>query len=99
MTPDLLLRSALPPAPPRPAEASPRSHDDAAAPVRATEEPPMLANPTLRLDPALGIVVMEFRSGSGMPARSIPTETELAAYRAAAVSGAPRPGEPPEPRE
>ena len=59
---------------------------------RTVADLPMLANPTLRLDPALGIVVLEFRGTLGMPARSLPTENELAAYRAAAMSGAPRPG-------
>lgn len=59
------------------------------APVSVATPAP---NPRLRLDPALGMVVMEFRSGPGVPARSIPSAQELAAYRAAALSGAPRPG-------
>ncbi len=63
------------------------------APIHAAAEAPMLPNPRLRLDPALGIVVLEFRGTSGLPARSLPTEHELAAYRAAAISGARRPGE------
>ncbi len=56
-------------------------------------QPPPVPSPRLRLDPALGVVVMEFRSSPGVAARTIPSEQELAAYRAAAISGAPRPGE------
>lgn len=68
-------------------------------PGTATEAAPPVANPRLRLDPALGMVVMEFRSGPGVPARSIPSAQELAAYRAAALTGAPQPGEDPLPAE
>lgn len=64
-----------------------------AATKAATPPAPPAPSPRLRLDPALGVVVMEFRSSPGMPARTIPSEQELAAYRAAAISGAPRPGE------
>jgi hypothetical protein len=38
-------------------------------------------NPTLRLDPALGLVVIEFVSKSGAVTTSIPTQRELAAYQ------------------
>jgi hypothetical protein len=40
-----------------------------------------LPNPTLRLDAALGIVVIEFRNTSGEIANSIPTQQQLEAYR------------------
>ncbi len=43
-----------------------------------------LPNPSIRMDPALGIVVLEFRDQRGA-VRSIPTERELEAYRAAAT--------------
>ena len=41
-------------------------------------------NPSLRLDPALGIVVMEFRNKSGSVESTLPTQRELDAYRSAA---------------
>jgi len=37
----------------------------------------------LRLDPALGIVVMEFLDSGGKLARSAPSEAQLQAYRQA----------------
>jgi hypothetical protein len=60
---------------------------------------PPLANPRLRLDPALGMVVLEFRGTPGLPERTIPNAQQLAAYRAAALTGAPMPGQPPAPAE
>jgi hypothetical protein len=50
------------------------------APVAATPTSPALPNPTLRLDPALGLVVIEFLS-KGAVTTSIPTQRELAAYQ------------------
>lgn len=38
-------------------------------------------NPTLRLDTALGLVVIEFVSKSGAVTTSIPTQRELTAYQ------------------
>ena len=38
-------------------------------------------NPSLRLDPALGIVVLEFRSNTGAVTTSIPSERQLQAYQ------------------
>lgn len=43
--------------------------------------PPIGPNPRLRLDPALGIVVMEFLDGEGKVARSAPSAAQLEAYR------------------
>jgi len=40
-----------------------------------------LPNPTLRLDPGLAIVVIEFRDEVGAVRSSIPTEQQLEAYR------------------
>jgi len=51
-----------------------------------------MPNPSLRLDPALGLVVMEFRDHAGRTA-TLPTERELAAYRTA--GGRPEPTPPP----
>jgi hypothetical protein len=42
---------------------------------------PGVPNPTLRLDPALGLVVIEFLSKTGTVTTSIPTQRELAAYQ------------------
>ena len=58
------------------------------------------ANPSLRLDPALSVVVIEFRDESGAVRTSIPTQQQLDAYRswdrghagAAPQGGAPGPG-------
>ncbi|WP_176849423.1 hypothetical protein [Belnapia rosea] len=48
-------------------------------------------NPSMRIDPSLGIVVMEFRDRSGSVAATLPTERELAAYRSAAHQSRPEP--------
>ena len=40
-----------------------------------------IPNPSLQLDPALGLVVIEFRNDSGAVTTSIPTEREIAAYQ------------------
>lgn len=58
----------------------------AATPAAATEAglPSAWPNPSLRLDAALGIIVMEFRDKSGGVASTLPTERELQAYRSAA---------------
>ena len=45
----------------------------------ATSSP--IANPSLRLDPALGIVVLEFRNGAGTVTTSIPSQRQLQAYQ------------------
>jgi|GEM_PF-2457448 len=70
----------------------------AAAPMRSAASPdaaariapaPALPNPRLRLEPALGLVVLEFRDNAGEIASTIPTQRELDAYRSAAWSSAP----------
>src|SRR5215472_16486743 len=38
-------------------------------------------NPTLRLDPALGLVVIEFLNDTGAVTTSIPSERQLQAYQ------------------
>lgn len=89
--------NVLPPLPP-PRGADPPSE---AAPPRVTARVPSgtaeiaspgLPNPSLRLDPALGLVVLEFRDQAGRTA-TLPTERELAAYRSA--RGRPDPTPPP----
>ena len=47
-------------------------HEAAASPI---------PNPSLQLDPALGLVVIEFRNGSGAVTTSIPSERQMAAYQ------------------
>jgi hypothetical protein len=47
----------------------------------AESSAPGTPNPTLQLDPALGLVVIEFLSKSGAVTTSIPTQRELLAYR------------------
>ncbi|MBL6454012.1 hypothetical protein JMJ55_01680 [Belnapia sp. T6] len=70
----------------------------APAAMPAAPAPAATPSPSLRIDPALGIVVMEFRDDTGQVAASLPTERELAAYRNAARSGqAPGPSADPEP--
>lgn len=56
---------------------------------------PMRANPRLRIDPALGLVVMEFLDVAGQVRQSAPTEAVLEAYRRAQISGAPQTEKPP----
>ena len=55
----------------------------AADPAQAPPAPvgKSLPNPTLRLDPGLAIVVIEFRDKTGTVRSTIPTEQQLDAYR------------------
>jgi hypothetical protein len=51
---------------------------------RATDAPPEAApqrNPAMRLEPALNLVVVEFRAFDGTTSFSIPSPRELDAYR------------------
>lgn len=55
-----------------------------------------MPNPTLRLDPGLALVVIEFRDGDGKVRETIPTEAQLEAYRAsqrASTAPVPLPGQ------
>lgn len=99
MSLDPIARTAILSAPSRAATAVSESGVAAAPAGTTTDAAPPVPNPRLRLDPQLGMVVMEFRSGPGVPERSIPSAQELAAYRSAALTGAPRPGETPAPRD
>lgn len=54
-----------------------------APPAESAPDPAKpMANPTLRLDPGLALVVIEFRDGAGKVRETIPTEAQLEAYRA-----------------
>lgn len=61
------------------------------APVteRAAATTPAHPNPTLRLDSALGLVVIEFRDESGAVTHSIPSAHQLEAYRRTLAKVAP----------
>jgi hypothetical protein len=59
-----------------------------------------MPNPALRLDPGLGLVVLQFRDDQGEVVATLPTERELAAYRdagkrAASPPSLPAPGQQP----
>src|SRR4051812_6172286 len=49
-------------------------------PEPEVNRPPILS-PSLRLDPALGLVVIEFRSNSGAVTNSFPSQRQLQAYQ------------------
>ena len=53
----------------------------ARAPPQPVATPLPTPNPTLRLDPALGMVVIEFHDRSGALTTSIPSQRQLAAYQ------------------
>jgi hypothetical protein len=53
----------------------------AASPPSTPANAPGTPNPTLLLDAALGLVVVEFVSKSGAVTSSIPSQRQLAAYR------------------
>lgn len=48
-------------------------------------------NPSLSFDPVTGMVVLEFRNLNGEVQGMVPTARQLAAYRAAALTGTPLP--------
>lgn len=50
-------------------------------------------NPRLRLDGGLGMVVIEFLDAQGDVQNSLPTEREIAAYRASVIADQPLPSE------
>jgi hypothetical protein len=59
-----------------------------AGPSPAEPQPtPPAPNPSLRIEPALGVVVVEMRDPTGEVVRSVPTQRELQAYRLAALRG------------
>ncbi len=47
------------------------------APIKV---PPPLSNPSVRLDPQLNIVILEFYNADGEISRKLPTERQLRAY-------------------
>lgn len=90
---DLVIRPT-PPVAPIAATSEMRDSTPEVTPAAADTARP---NPSLRLDGALGMVIIEFRSESGAVAASIPTERQLEAYRMwerTGSNGAPPPGGP-----
>ncbi|NGM21316.1 hypothetical protein G3576_14935 [Roseomonas stagni] len=75
-----LLQPASPAAAATPI-AQPRSQAPSSAPAAPAESAPAMPNPRLRIDPALSLVVIEFRDSVGEVSLSIPTPKELEAYR------------------
>ena len=63
----------------------------AAPPVASQETGP--ANPRMRIDRDLGMVVIEFRDTAGRVSVSLPTEREIDAYRASIKFGAEMPAD------
>lgn len=91
--------NALPPlASPRSPVASPEAPKAPAVDPVATAAPssPAMPNPALRLDPGLGLVVLQFRDDQGEVVATLPTERELAAYRDAGKRAASSPVLPPQ---
>jgi len=62
-----------------------QSRGPAAQPAQPAIMPP---NPVIRIDPALGIAVIEVRDENGKVTQSVPTERELEAYHREARRGA-----------
>lgn len=73
----------IPPLPPIATRREPEAHAAPAPHATAQARAAGTPNPTLRLDPALGLVVMQFHSGE--QTESIPTQQQLDAYRSGAA--------------
>lgn len=59
-----------------------KAETPASAPSSPAQPPAQpFVNPALRLDPALGLVVIEFRDRAGAITSSIPSERQIQAYR------------------
>ncbi len=86
MPTDLAISSVSPPAP-----ATGRSAPPDTPPRADPAAERVLPNPSLRLEPELGLVVIEFRNDSGTIEASYPSARQLAAYRAHAIGDAPAP--------
>ena len=85
----------IPAVPPAVGVADPPQAGKAPAPVTAAPTPAQpFANPSLRLDPSLGLVVIEFRNDSGAVTHSIPSQRQIDAYRLHEET-VPRAGVPP----
>jgi len=70
-----------------PAAAASMRRQAAPEEAAATRPAPPVTSPHLRIDGALNLVVMEFRSPDGRVLHSLPTSRELDAYRDAPRKG------------
>jgi hypothetical protein len=85
----------IPAVPPSVGVTDPPQAGKTPAPVAAAPTPAQpFANPSLRLDPSLGLVVIEFRNDAGAVTRSIPSQRQIDAYRLH-EEAVPRAGVPP----
>lgn len=75
--------------------ARPAADEEAKAAQTVVADSKPFPNPTLRLDPGLALVVIEFRDGAGEVRDTIPTQAQLDAYRSweRNKSGTPPPGQ------
>jgi hypothetical protein len=75
--------------------ARPSADEEAKAAQAVMGDSKPFPNPTLRLDPGLALVVIEFRDGAGEVRDTIPTQAQLDAYRSweRNKSGTPPPGQ------
>lgn len=73
------------------ADAARRASQPALPEQRAQQAERLKPNPSLSLDPVTGMVVVEFRNLDGEVQGTVPTARQLAAYRAAALTGTPLP--------
>ncbi len=75
--------------------ARPSAEEEAKAAQAVVADSTPFPNPTLRLDPGLALVVIEFRDGAGEVRDTIPTQAQLDAYRSweRNKSGMPPPGQ------
>jgi hypothetical protein len=89
-----MIDPAVIPRIPLPLASRPAQEIAPATPPPAVSAPEAVTplNPNMRIDPALGIVVIEFRDNSGDLSNSFPTPRELKAYHEAAQAGLPLPG-------
>ena len=78
MSSDLSIGAVAPDPAIRTTEAAPAQ---TAPPPTASANAPGIPNPTLHLDSALGLVVIEFVSQHGTITSSIPSQRELTAYQ------------------
>ncbi len=72
-----------------PAAAVPVKADESPVPASTTQaettKSPSLPNPLFTVDPSLNRVVLEFFSSSGVLTNTLPSQSQLDAYRVAAV--------------
>ncbi len=81
MSNDITVQAVIAPRLGGDAATGPKPTAETAPPAEPTAAPSPIANPTLRLDAALGLVVIEFRNDAGAVTTSIPSQRQLEAYQ------------------